>query len=193
LEIALSPRGLRVNIDKKREAWYGDPELPKEIRRKPCRRMTDLADLSIYQHPERRLDSTRRYTAAYDVYSYVLLNPPSLVLPIPIFPTFHATLPSPNLSSKRSPNKRPRLGCVLLEIGLWQTLESFDKNYPPLQFQSVLLGLTGELVGQMGSKYAAAVRECLTITSTGGKVGSDREACRTLCWKVAAALDSCSA
>jgi hypothetical protein len=153
--------------------------------------MTDFADLTIYQHPERRLDPTRRYTAAYDVYSYVLLSLSTPVLRNSVFRTFH-TYPSP-LSPRYIPNKRHRLGCVLLEIGLWQTLESFDKNYPALQFQSVLLGLTGELVGQMGSKYAAAVRECLSITSTDGKAGSDREACRVLCWKVAAALDSCSA
>jgi hypothetical protein len=98
--------------------------------------------------------------------------------------------PSPSLAFS---DKCFRLGCVLLEIGLWQTLESFDKNYPALKFQSVLLDLTGELVGQMGSKYAAAVRECLSITSTDGKSGSEREACRVLCWKVAAALDGCSA
>jgi hypothetical protein len=71
MELEASPesKALWANLDKKRDAWYGDQALPKEIRRKPCRRMTDFAHLGIYQHPERRLDPTRRYTAAYDVYS----------------------------------------------------------------------------------------------------------------------------
>jgi hypothetical protein len=86
---------------------------------------------------------------------------------------------------------RPRLGCVLLEIGLWQNLESFDRGYKPEKFQKVLLDLTNELVGQVGAKYASAVRECLSIK--GDRVVGGNDAQQTLCWKVAATLDQCSA
>lgn len=88
-----------------------------------------------------------------------------------------------------------RLGCVLLEIGFWQSLQSFDRsaNYEPLDFQKRLLYLTKELEGQAGSTYAGAVRECLSIGPLGQDLTGQDTAQDVLCWKVAAALDLCMA
>ena len=88
-----------------------------------------------------------------------------------------------------------RLGCVLLEIGFWQSLQSFDKSahYEPLIFQKRLLYLTQELEGQAGSTYAGAVRECLGIAPPGQEFTGRDTTQDILCWKVAAALDQCMA
>ncbi len=96
-----------------------------------------------------------------------------------------------------------RPGCVLLGIGLWQSFKSFDfdRSYDALNFSRApflerseyaekrLLGLSHELVGQVRSTYASAVRECLSIDMyrSRDKVQDIR------CWKVAAALDQCMA
>jgi hypothetical protein len=84
------------------------------------------------------------------------------------------------------------LGCVLLEIGLWQSLNSFNRTrqFSEKQFRDYLRDkVSRELVGQTGGKYASAVKECLSVTSE----TSDREAQDILCGKVAAALEGCSA
>jgi hypothetical protein len=84
------------------------------------------------------------------------------------------------------------LGCVLLEIGLWQSLDSFNRmrQFSEKQFRDYLRDkVSRELVGQTGGKYASAVKECLSVTSE----TSDREARDILCGKVAAALEGCSA
>ena len=96
-----------------------------------------------------------------------------------------------------------RLGCVLLEIGFWQSLESFhfddaynarDRLQTPRVQRSTyvrerLIGLTHELSGQVGSTYARAVRECLRIEMN----CPSEKVEEILCWKVAAALDQCMA
>lgn len=84
------------------------------------------------------------------------------------------------------------LGCVLLEIGLWQSLDSFNRTrkFSEKQFRDYLRDeVSRELVGQAGGKYASAVKECLSVTSE----TSDHEARDILCGKVAAALEGCSA
>ena len=85
------------------------------------------------------------------------------------------------------------LGAVLLEIGLWQSLETL---IPDVDFEDEftigerLIKLAKvELPGQMGSIYAEAVKECL-ISS---KKDSDLYTQEKLCWKVNAALDQCMA
>lgn len=52
-----------------------------------------------------------------------------------------------------------------------------------------LISLTHELSGQVGSIYAGAVRECLSIETD----CSSSKVEEILCWKVAAALDQCMA
>ena len=85
------------------------------------------------------------------------------------------------------------LGAVLLEIGLWQSLETL---IPDVDFEDELtIGerlikvAKVELPGQVGSIYAEAVKECL-ISS---KKDSDLYTQEKLCWKVNAALDRCMA
>ena len=80
---------------------------------------------------------------------------------------------------------------MLLEIGLWQPLESFaNRGEEPKDFRNRLIGMTKrELPGQVGKIYAEAVRECLEIHSN----TSDEESQEILCWKVSAALDQCIA
>ena len=96
-----------------------------------------------------------------------------------------------------------RLGCVLLEVGLWQSLQSFDfdRCFDSLDFRTTpslkrsvyvkerLIKLTHELVGQVGSVYARAVRQCLSVEMN----SPSDEVQDMLCWKVAAALDQCMA
>lgn len=87
------------------------------------------------------------------------------------------------------------LGTVLLEIGLWQSLETLAPDVDPedpdvLTFRERLIKLAKvELPGQMGSIYAEAVKECL-ISS---RKDSDVDTQERLCWKVNAALDQCMA
>ncbi|MCJ1428544.1 hypothetical protein MMC29_006454 [Sticta canariensis] len=84
------------------------------------------------------------------------------------------------------------LGCVLLELGFYRPLRSFDHDYSPKVFHEHLLDLADELVGRMGSIYAGAVKDCLSI-DVGERSQDENEAKRTLCWKVAGALDQCIA
>jgi hypothetical protein len=80
----------------------------------------------------------------------------------------------------------------LLEIGLWQSLGSFDdtRKFSEKKFRDYLRDeVSRELVGQTGGVYASAVKECLSVTSE----TSDHEARDILCRKVAAALEVCSA
>lgn len=86
----------------------------------------------------------------------------------------------------------PSLGCVLLELGFYRPLRSFDHDYSPTVFHARLLDHADELVGRMGSIYAGAVKDCLSI-DVGTRNQDENEAKRTLCWKVAGALDQCVA
>ena len=88
-----------------------------------------------------------------------------------------------------------RLGCVLLEIGFWQRLQTLHRStpYEPLDFQKRLLNLTTELEGQVGSTYAGPVRECLNIAPLEQDLSARDTSQDILCWKVAAALDQCMA
>ena len=88
------------------------------------------------------------------------------------------------------------LGTVLLEIDLWQSLETLtsgvDSDDPKDVTKSSkrLIKLAkDELPGQMGRIYAEAVRECLISCSK----DSDLYTQERLCWKVNAALDQCVA
>ena len=86
------------------------------------------------------------------------------------------------------------LGTVLLEIGFWQPLRSFETHLHDgtdfEEFRNRLVGLTKrELPGQVGKIYADAVRECLETTA----YDSDTDTQQRLCWKVIAALDQCVA
>lgn len=93
---------------------------------------------------------------------------------------------------------RTSLGCVLLELGLYQPLYKIDSgdyddyDSSPEVFRARLLNLSEVLVGRMGSIYAGAVKDCLSI-DIGTREEIDNEAQRTLCWKFAAALDQCMA
>ncbi|KAI9777454.1 MAG: hypothetical protein M1839_008866 [Geoglossum umbratile] len=85
------------------------------------------------------------------------------------------------------------LGCVLLELGLWKPLQSFDplNSSTALEFQARLIALTDvELKGQAGGIYAGAVRACLEFEE--GERG-DTEVAQQLCWKVAGDLERCMA
>ena len=85
------------------------------------------------------------------------------------------------------------LGAVLLEIGLWQSLETLipdvDLEDEFTVGERLIKVAKVELPGQMGSIYAEAVKECL-ISS---KKDSDLYTQEKLCWKVNAALDQCMA
>ena len=81
---------------------------------------------------------------------------------------------------------------MLLELGFYKPLRTFDYGYSPEVFHARLLDMADELVGRVGSIYAGAVKNCLSI-DIGTRQQSENEAQRTLCWKVAAALDQCIA
>lgn len=81
---------------------------------------------------------------------------------------------------------------MLLELGFYQPLRAFDHGYSPEVFHTRLLDMADELVGRVGSIYAGAVKNCLLI-DIGTRQQGENEAQRTLCWKVAAALDQCIA
>lgn len=88
------------------------------------------------------------------------------------------------------------LGVVLLEIGLWHSLETlmpyvdFGESGDVRMFSERLTKLAKvELPGQMGSIYAEAVKECLISSEK----DSDLYTQERLCWKVNAALDQCVA
>ena len=83
------------------------------------------------------------------------------------------------------------LGTVLLEIGLWQSLETFEtEDESAWEFRDRLVGLaTRELPGQVGQIYARVVQECLR-TSRDDK---DEDTQEKLCWQVVSMLDQCVA
>ncbi|KAH8744478.1 hypothetical protein BGZ57DRAFT_977186 [Hyaloscypha finlandica] len=82
------------------------------------------------------------------------------------------------------------LGCVLLELGLWQSLDTFHKgSYSADKFRDVLKSTTQELIGQTGSKYASATKACLNITSG----INERQTQDLLFRSVLAVLEDCSA
>ena len=95
------------------------------------------------------------------------------------------------LSLIRQPHS---LGIVLLELGLWQPLSSFDattnlRNDPEVLREHLLKIARNELPGQVGKIYANVVVECLKVSAG----TSDPMVQDLLCWKVAAALDACTA
>ena len=87
--------------------------------------------------------------------------------------------------------KSHSLGTVLLEIGLWQSLNTFDvEQDTPRGIQRRFIGLAvKELPGQVGQIYADAVTRCLNTTEH----DQDVETHQTLCWKVVSMLDQCIA
>ena len=85
------------------------------------------------------------------------------------------------------------LGLVLLEIGLWQNLQTFDhgKWIDAYAFRKFALNkLVPELWGQCGSIYGGVVKDCLKMSS---EVGLQDEEGRRLAWSVAERLSSCNA
>ncbi|KAI9801444.1 MAG: hypothetical protein M1833_002676 [Piccolia ochrophora] len=86
------------------------------------------------------------------------------------------------------------LGLVLLEIGLWQALESVitDNIISEDELRQFILSrLVPDLWGQCGSIYGKVVRECLTLRSE--SVAMEEESQRRLCWDIAERLDQCVA
>ena len=82
-------------------------------------------------------------------------------------------------------------GIVLLEIGLWQTVESLGGLHDqPDGFRSCLIRIAEkELPGQAGKIYANVVHKC----SVASRHYSNQQTQNTLCGQVAAALDECKA
>ncbi len=86
------------------------------------------------------------------------------------------------------------LGLVLLEIGLWQSLEELDftqvkNNY---QFRSYVLShLVPKLWGRCGTIYHDVVRECLKMRTNDCDLVEEGQ--RRLAWSIAERLDSCVA
>lgn len=85
------------------------------------------------------------------------------------------------------------LGLVLLEIGLWQNLQTFengqwDDAYAFRKF--VLNKLVPDLWGQCGSIYGGVVKDCLKMPSD---IGLEDEEGRRLAWSIAERLDMCNA
>jgi hypothetical protein len=84
-----------------------------------------------------------------------------------------------------------RLGCVLVEIALWQPLSELTsgENEDPNDFRDRLLGVARrEMPGLVGRIYAEAARRCLEIK---GKEGEDQEQKKGLCWKLIEELSKC--
>lgn len=81
------------------------------------------------------------------------------------------------------------LGLILLEIGLWQSVESFVggiTDFTTEEFRGFLRKrVVPDLIGQVGSVYAGVVQECLSL-----RVDEDREDVveKTLIWDIAARL-----
>ena len=85
------------------------------------------------------------------------------------------------------------LGLVLLEIGLWQNLETFDNGryVDAYGFRTFVLSkLVPELWGQCGSIYGEVVKDCLKMSSD---IGLEDEEGRRLAWSVAERLALCNA
>ena len=85
------------------------------------------------------------------------------------------------------------IGLVLLEIGLWQSLQtSEDREWDDAYaFRGhVLRKLVPDLWGQCGSIYGGVVRDCLTMSSD---IGLEDEEGRRLAWSIAERLNQCNA
>lgn len=85
------------------------------------------------------------------------------------------------------------LGLVLLEIGLWQSLQESDRGkwvdgYDVRAF--VLDNLVPDLWGQCGAIYGGVVKDCLKMSSD---VGLEDEEGRRLAWSIAERLNLCNA
>ncbi|KAL8784401.1 MAG: hypothetical protein Q9195_009066 [Heterodermia aff. obscurata] len=83
------------------------------------------------------------------------------------------------------------LGVVLIEIGLWQSLKTFEReNESPWGFQQRLIHLASqELPGQVGQIYACVVKQCLNVS----EYDKDEDTQQKLCWEVVSMLDQCVA
>lgn len=82
------------------------------------------------------------------------------------------------------------LSTVLLEIGSWQPLSTFEMFDSESGFRDNLVDIArNELPGQVGTIYAKAVRECSRVE----RDDSDAMTQQRLCWRVAAPLDQCVA
>ena len=85
------------------------------------------------------------------------------------------------------------MGLVLLEIGLWQSLQKFETKEwtDPYSFRGfVLERLVPVLWGQCGSIYGGVVKDCLTMPTD---IGLEDEKGRRLAWSIAERLDQCNA
>ena len=85
------------------------------------------------------------------------------------------------------------LGLVLLEIGLWQNLQTFDNGQwdDAYAFRKFVLNkLVPDLWGQCGSIYGGVVRDCLEMSSD---IGLEDEEGRRLAWSIAEKLNLCNA
>ena len=85
------------------------------------------------------------------------------------------------------------MGLVLLEIGLWQNLQTFghgdwDDAYAFRKF--VLNTLVPDLWGQCGSIYGGVVKDCLKMSSD---ISLEDEEGRRLAWSIAERLNLCNA
>jgi hypothetical protein len=83
-----------------------------------------------------------------------------------------------------------RLGCVLLEIALWQPLSEFttSDDETPDEFRARLLGMTRrELPGLVGRIYSEVTRQCLEIN---GDEGQDQMQEKRL-WRLIEELGKC--
>lgn len=86
------------------------------------------------------------------------------------------------------------LGLILLEIGLWQSLQTFDTNRwrDAYAFRKFILDrLVPDLWGQCGSIYGGVVKECLTISSSALTLAEEGQ--RMVAWSIAQRLEKCVA
>jgi serine/threonine protein kinase len=101
------------------------------------------------------------------------------------------------ISESSSAISRPRfkraydvyaLGCVLLEIGLWRSLESMLKDtYTPRKFRERLReSWSRELGGRCGERYMKVVIDCL---GAGDEQEGEAEALREFVWNVVGELE----
>ena len=86
------------------------------------------------------------------------------------------------------------LGLVLLEIGLWRSLQSDSdtrrQNYHKYQ-ESVVTQLVPRLWGQCGAIYGSVVKDCLTMETDDPSPAEKSQ--RRLAWNLAERLDRCVA
>lgn len=86
------------------------------------------------------------------------------------------------------------LGLLLLEIGLWQSLQQFEasRSSDTAEFHQFVLGrLVPDLWGQCGSIYGSVVKDCLTMSTDDAILGAESQ--RRLAWDIAERLDKCVA